>query len=280
MTDASPKGRDARDRPRQDLDERVLARALSRGLPVVTVVAALIGGAFGGVSLAILLLAGGTLLGVIALFWASLRVLSGEVDLPSRFAAAAAAEPATRGDALSARKKMLVRALKDLDNEHALGRLEDDDYAQLAQSYRDELKVVLRTMDDALAPYREKAEDAARRHLARVAKTPKNAEDPANDGPDEATSEPPAKAPSAKAPSPEIDTNDDAPHGHADDARSGDANDGSNEDANHDAPQISRITCASCQASNEPDARFCKGCGANLDPRAAVPSSDEGATSP
>lgn len=234
MTEASPKGRVARPRTRQDLDERVLARALSRGLPVVTVVAATIGGVFGGVSLAILLLAGGTLLGVIALFWASLRVLSGEVELPARFASAASAEPAARGDAFSARKKMLVRALKDLDNEHALGRLEDDDYAQLSQTYRDELKTVLRAMDDALAPYREKAEEAARLHLAHAGKSTKKAEKDA------------------------VDTRE----------------------ADDDAPQTSRITCASCQASNEPDAKFCKGCGANLDPRSSVPSSDEGATSP
>lgn len=223
MPEDTSKTPTARRAPRQDIDERALARALLRWLPVVTIVAASLGGAFGGLSLAILLLTGGTLLGVIALFWASLRVLSGEVELPPELASA---EPSARGDALSARKKMLVRALKDLDNERALGRLEDDDYAQLSQSYRDELKVVLRAMDDALEPYRAKAEEAARRHLEGRAKAPKKA----------ATT--------------------------ADDARIDDTNESS---------ETSRIACASCQASNEPDARFCKGCGATLRLSSAAP---------
>src|SRR4051794_18845606 len=64
-----------------ELDERRIARGVAIGLPVVTVTLALATGVMVGAPLAILVAASGVLLGVIALFWASLRILSGDAPL-------------------------------------------------------------------------------------------------------------------------------------------------------------------------------------------------------
>src|SRR5262249_41318872 len=54
------------------------------------------------------------------------------------------------------------------ENEHAIGKIEDEDYEQVAATYRQELKVVLKKIDDSLAPHRAKAEELARSHLVRA----------------------------------------------------------------------------------------------------------------
>lgn len=148
------------------LDEAKLARALTLGLPVVTVTAAVAVGFVTGLATALLVLIGGALIGVIAILWGSLRVLSGDAPLPPELEAL---DRSAQGvDALASRKKMLVRALKDLDNERALGKLEDADFEPIAATYRAELKEVLRAIDATLEPHRAKAEALARSHLAKV----------------------------------------------------------------------------------------------------------------
>ena len=155
-------GRALRD-VKAELDERRVARGVAIGLPVVTGSASLVAGLVFGPGMAILVLAGGMLLGVIALFWASLRVLSGDAPLSPELEALDATAHAV--DALASRKRMLVRALKDLDNERALGKLEEEDHEQLSSTYRGELKDVMRRIDASLEPHRPKAEDAARAYL-------------------------------------------------------------------------------------------------------------------
>ena len=202
------------------LSEHKISRSIAIGLPLVTTFAAIVCGSVLGPAMAILVLAAGVMLGVVALLWNSLRVLSGDAGLPPELEAM---EAAARGiDALSSRKKMLLRALKDLDNERALGKLDDEDHADIASSYREELKEVLRRIDESLAPHREKAEALARTHL-----TKSGLADAGYRG------ELPAKEP-APDPPPEVSS-----------------------------PQ--RKECAKCAVSNEPDAKFCKGCGAALD---------------
>jgi hypothetical protein len=218
-----------------DLDERRIARAVSIGLPVVTVLAALVVGTIIGPAMAILVLAAGVLLGVIALFWASLRVLSGDAALSPELEALDAQSHAV--DALSSRKRMLVRALKDLDNERALGKLEEDDHEQLTASYRAELKDVLRRIDASLEPHRGKAEGAALAYLQQVGLEPggyRGAPPPADSSSALADDEAAASAPAivaAKVVAKE---------------------------------EPARVTCPSCSVSNEPDASFCKKCGTSL----------------
>lgn len=224
-----------KDSPRADVDELKLARGVGLVLPVLSIVGAIFAGVMGGFALGILVLAAGVLLGVIALFWASLRVLSGDAPLTPELEALEASKQST--DALTSRKKMLVRALKDLDNERSLGKLDDEDYAQISATYRDELKDVLKRIDANLAPHREKAEALVKAHFEKVgfekkAATPKNVVERENEA-SEASSE-------------------------------SDESESEDEDSEASSERISRVTCGACQASNEPDAKFCKGCGAAL----------------
>ncbi len=147
-------------------EEEKISKVITYGLPIVTIGAAAVVGVTIGPATSILVLAAGLILGVISLLWGSLRILTGDAALSPELEAL---DMAAQGvDTLSSRKKMLVRALKDLENERAIGKLEADDYEPIAHTYREELKVVLKRMDEALAPHRAKAEDAARMYLAKA----------------------------------------------------------------------------------------------------------------
>lgn len=147
------------------LDEAKLARLVATGLPVATVVGAIAVGLVTGPATSILVLAAGVLLGVIALFWGSIRVLSGDAPLDPELEAL---ENNAGEEPLGARRTMLLRALKDLEIERGLGKIATEDYEQVTATYRAELKVVLRKLDDALAPHREQAEALVRAHLGQV----------------------------------------------------------------------------------------------------------------
>lgn len=221
-----------------ELDERRIAKGVAIGLPLATVTTALVVSVTLGAPMAILVLAAGILLGVIALFWASLRILSGDAALSPELEALDATAHAV--DALASRKKMLVRALKDLDNERALGKLEDEDYEQLSQTYRGELKEVLARIDASLAPHRPKAEDAARAYLVKAGLS--EGAEPSRPKLEESEPELPADAESA----PDLAAQSEPAVKVAAKAKP------------------ARLACAKCSTSNEPDATFCKKCGASL----------------
>lgn len=226
---------DTGEREKTELDERRIARAVAIGLPIATVTIAVVVGMTNGAAMAILVLAAGVLLGVIGLFWASLRILSGDAPLSPELEALDAAGHAV--DALASRKTMLVRALKDLDIERSLGKLDDDDHAQLSATYRGELKDVLRKIDASLEPLRPKAEEAAKRHLAKVGLA---------DGAGYRGVQPDDVA----------DKSDD------DDTEDAEDTEGDSSDATETKP--TRVDCASCKTTNDADAAFCKKCGKAL----------------
>jgi hypothetical protein len=199
--------------------ERALGRAVALGLPAVGIVCAVAAGMLASLGSALLVLAATALLGTIALLWTSVRTLSGDAPLPVQM------ETATvhRADAMSDRKRQALRALKDLENERALGRIDDEDYRQLSATYRQQAKDVLREMESEVAPVRDEAERIARDYLKRHGVAV------------------PALAVQAAAPALAVQAV----------AASRPARD-------------ERVSCAKCSASNEPDAAFCKGCGAPM----------------
>jgi hypothetical protein len=150
--------------PAVDQTERDLGRWVARGLPAMTIVAAVAVGVAGSVAPALLILAAGALLGTIALVWASIRTLSGDAPLPEGFEALTVGEGRT---ALAERKAEVLRALKDLEHERAVGKIDDEDYGVIAAPYRDEAKSLMRQMEVDLEPLRAKAEDLARRYLVK-----------------------------------------------------------------------------------------------------------------
>jgi hypothetical protein len=145
--------------------ERSLGRVVSIGLPVTCVAVAVLAAVSGSVGPALLVLASGTLLGAIALVWASIRTLSG--DAPLSVGLEIAATRQTVGDDLLEQKRRILRALKDVEGERALGRIDDADYEELVARYRDEAKTVMRELDQQVAPMREEAERRARQYLSR-----------------------------------------------------------------------------------------------------------------
>ena len=151
--------------PPIDRTERLISAAFAVGLPVATVLGALVVGAVGGVGPAVLVLAGGALLGVVALFWGSLRTLSGEAPLSPELLEAATMRRAQSERAEN--KRRAVRALKDLEHEHAVGKVDDRDYAILSAELRAQAKAAMKELDADVAPYRAKAEDLLRKHLKR-----------------------------------------------------------------------------------------------------------------
>ncbi len=154
---------EGRSRPADADDaERALGKAVAFGLPGLALVAAVVVGAIATLGAALLVLASGTLLGAIALLWASIRTLSGDAPLSVGLATATTR---SSSDGLAEEKRRILRALKDLESERALGRIDDADYDLFVARYRDQAKSVMREMDLQLTPMREEAERVARQYL-------------------------------------------------------------------------------------------------------------------
>jgi rRNA maturation endonuclease Nob1 len=160
--DVPPATADRRTATEED-SERALARILARVVPSLGVVSALLVGRFVGLPSAILILAGTALLGTIGFFWASLRTLSGDAPLPEGVSPTV---PMTR-IAAPERKRETLRALKDLELEHSVGKIDDADYQELETRYRETAKALMREMDQGLAPRRKKAEELIAVHLVK-----------------------------------------------------------------------------------------------------------------
>ena len=149
-------------------DEARIVRLVAIGLPAATVISAIVVAFAIGPATSILVLAAGTLLGVISLFWGSIRILSGDAPLDPELESL---DTDAGGNPLTNRRKMLLRALKDVETERNLGKIAPDDYEQIIATYRADLKVVLRRIDETLAPHRAQAEELAREHLLQAGVT-------------------------------------------------------------------------------------------------------------
>jgi len=163
--DTAARARDADD------SERSLGRALAMGLPLAGIASAVVAGFVTSFGTALLVLAASALIGTIAFLWASVRTLSGDAPLPSGFEALARQHHAGV-DLLGERKRRVLRALKDLEGEHALGKIDDADYGVFVTRYRSEAKAVMREMDLEVGPARVEAERIAREFLQRRGLTP------------------------------------------------------------------------------------------------------------
>ena len=251
--------------------ERALGRWFAVILPAGTALLAIAVGSATSIGPGILVLAAGALLGAIALLWSSLRTLAGDAALPEELEAMDGVP--LREDPLQARKKELLRALKDLAHDHAVGKIDDEDFEDLDARYREQAKAVMRDIDTAGTPARERAEKLAREHLARAGLRAR------------ATAL--AVAASAASAARDAEDADDVDDEEEDEDRAADYDElddhaRESEDALPSGapalvvrpaaprPRITeRQTCATCGTSNEGDATFCKKCGASLAPTSA-----------
>jgi ribosomal protein L40E len=208
-----------------DETERLLGRTIAIGLPVAFITSAVIVGFVASVGSALLVAAAGALLGTIALLWTSLRTLSGDAPLPSGFDDVATQRDGV--DTLAEDKRRALRALKDLENERALGRIDDADYETFQNRYREEAKDLMRRIDERTAPSRAEAERVASEYIARRTRSRATTGEAR---PDDRGAKP-------------VELN----------VR-----------AETEANRTERVSCAKCGASNESDATFCKQCGAGI----------------
>jgi len=167
--------------------------------PLGVIVAAIVAGNLLGLGVGLLTVSGGVLGGVIWLMWSSLQGLSGDVPLTLDEALSLGA-PSTEEE----QKRSVLRALKDLEYERAVGKINDADYAILADHYRGEAKRLLRAVDADLGPERERAEQILADRLAAAGLEPAGAEgEPSASEPSPATGEtedaPVAKSPTSDA---------------------------------------------------------------------------------
>lgn len=114
-----------------------------------------------GPALAILVLAVFSLAAAIAMLWESLRAAFGETALTPEEAFSIGA-PSVEEE----QKRAVLRAIKDLDFEHSVGKISDEDYSNYRARYRREAKRLLRLIDTKAAPERSKVEELVGRRLA------------------------------------------------------------------------------------------------------------------
>ena len=219
-----------------------------------------------GLPMALLCVAGTVLVGAVFLLWSSMQSLTGETPLTLEEAVGLGAPSAEEE-----RKRAVLRALKDLEFEHSVGKISDADFRELSARYRQEAKQLLRTLDEGLSPLKQRLEaelaeqilaaadgavprkkrkkrkkESAPRSSATEGKTPSN---------DSADKEAADQASGA------VDEGTGAAGAAPDDRRS--ANDTADtEEATGEARGGNE--CRSCGVRNDSDARFCKGCGGSM----------------
>jgi hypothetical protein len=252
-----------RESPRHEPNdlEKKLAEYARVGLPALTVAIALTAGIVQGPASAILVLAGGALIGVIAIFWASVRTLLGETPLSGADAYALAAPRAEEE-----RKRAVLRALKDLEFERSVGKISEEDYAELVARYRAEAKRLLREIDEEAQPRHERAAALVAKRLRREGLTGTDTGAPSPEKPVAETDEEPLEPTDADDES-SRDRKEAAPIARRDKSKKRKKpRDPAATEAPAATPAITpeaaTRTCAECGTKNDPDAVFCKKCGA------------------
>lgn len=89
---------------------------------------------------------------LVALWWSVRSTLGGAEE-----AALDLGEDSSERTALLETKRSLLRALKDLEHERQVGKLDEVDYQRLSETYRARAKEVLAQLDQDLGPYLAKA---------------------------------------------------------------------------------------------------------------------------
>ena len=125
--------------------------------------------------------------------------------------------------ALEREKSLVLRSIKDLEFDHAMGKVSDKDFAEMGARLRSRAAGLIRQLD-AGTSYRQAIEAEIDKRVGRPAPRPAAAASPAA----AVAAEQPKTRPAVTA------------------------------------EQTTTRLCLSCCTQNDPDARFCKGCGYQL----------------
>jgi len=129
------------------------APSLALVLPLATLAGAAVAGLVVGIEIALLVVASGALLGTIALLWASVQSLTGESSITLEEALSLGAPSAEEEQ-----KRAVLRALKDLEFERGVGKISEEDYAELSARYRAEARRLILAVDEGHAKERAEVE--------------------------------------------------------------------------------------------------------------------------
>jgi hypothetical protein len=160
-------------------------------LPATTVLSAVVAGVLVGIEVSLLVIAGGALVGVIALFWASVQSLTGESPITLEEALSLGAPSAEEEQ-----KRAVLRALKDLEFERSVGKITQEDYVELSNRYRAEARRLMHLLDSSGEKDRAAVEQLLAERLATAETKASKAQAPSNgtDQDEPARSEPEASA--------------------------------------------------------------------------------------
>ncbi len=132
--------------------------------------------------------------------------------------------------ALEREKALVLRSIKELEFDRAMGKVSEKDFTEMSGRLRARATRLIRQLD-AGSVYRQEIEREVERRLAKSGASARSVVQ-ATSASVITTSEPPVA----------IDPDETSAHA-----------------------LEQAATCASCSTSNDPDARFCKGCGARLE---------------
>lgn len=218
-------------------------------LPLGAALASVVVGVSLGIEIGILVLAGAVLVGVIFILWNSVQGLTGEAELTLEEALSLAAPSAEEEE-----KRSVLRTLKDLEYEKSVGKISDDDYAELVAKYTARAKELIQAVDVDLGDARAQAERLlASRMDEEVASTGKLRARKAKRTNDSHERQRTREASGA----PEVSN--------ASAAEAPDSASVAESTPRPKAAAASGIECPECTTENDPDARFCKSCGTPLE---------------
>jgi hypothetical protein len=231
--------------------ERVLRSPHLRwAVPLFAVAVASGFGFWGGWPPALMVLALIALLLVIGLFWSSVQGLAGESPLTLEEALTLGAPSAEEEQ-----KRALLRALNDLKYERSVGKISEEDYAELSQRYREQAKRLMQQLEGEHEPARKRAEQLLQRRLVKAGLLPETKKR-------KKTKPAVVEAPPEPAAVAEPETDE------ADEATANDGVESANEEADANGqssdPLAKHRRCPGCDKQNDLDARFCKHCGTSM----------------
>ena len=161
---------------------------------LAAVAGAVVVGTLRGAASAVLWLAFAALAAAVMLFWETLRLA---LD-PQAPGDPTDDDEAAATEALSARKRSALRALKELEFERSLGRISEEDFQGLSTRYRAEARDAMAALDAGLGRWRDDAatllERAAQEALAPVEKPTEKSAEKSAEKPAETTVEAPKPA--------------------------------------------------------------------------------------
>lgn len=138
--------------------------------------------------------------------------------------------------ALEREKALVLRSIKELEFDRAMGKISEKDFAEMSGRLRSRAAGLIRQLD-AGSVYRQEIEREVARRLAKAGSAPRN----------------PSVAPASTPVGTRVEQSETVA--------------GATGTALAVDPDAAHIdaTCPSCRTSNDPDARFCKGCGVRLE---------------